>query len=534
MTSSFLSRLSSEDRQKLILNLHAAQKCNCFICEKPIDLVAQKSAIDIDHVVPSKLGGKDDPANFALTHAACNRAKQASNLEVARILNCFSQLKEQLAAENRAPNLGDLLLQAGGGSHRLGFNIAGATLTYSFSELGDSELKTLPIYLDALSGFRYFFANLPIQYLAHDSHINPRSIGANISKLVEEFFNKRPQLHVPLGWISSADNRSAVHVFDGQHKAAAQIMLGVKALPVRVFIDPEPDTLITTNTNAGTTLKQVAFDKSVQRHLGNSLYQERLQRYQIATSRAEDDLHFSERDLINHFRGQSREIKRYILDSVRNGVTSDPENKLVSFIDKSGRGTDHPLSYSTVEKTFYSFFVYQEVLETPISYRAEEGENPREIERSQIVKLMNLIAQVIYIDKFDDSVGTDKIEAKLRKGETFSHDHLRAYRLSKEELIYNWLQYMSQIARQYFIMQGMPDPQDKLFQCRFPEQVWENMRKFLKSLSELPVWVNSELSETVFGGKQNNNFWKTIFETAKTPQGMQVLAKPINLIEMIQ
>jgi len=534
MASQFLSRLSSDNRQKLIQDLYSAQKCNCFICEKFIDLIAQKDNLDIDHVVPLKVGGKDDPANFALAHSSCNRSKQASNLQVARILSRFSQLKEKLAIENKFPNLGDLLAQAGGGNHTLGFNISEEKLICSFSELGDSSLISVPVYVDELSGFKYFFAKLPIQYLAHDAHINPRSIGSNISKLVEEFFDKRPQLHVPLGWISSKNNRSAVHIFDGQHKAAAQIMLGIKALPIRVFIDPDPDTLITTNTNAGTTLKQVAFDKSVQRHLGNSLYQERLQRYQQATDRKDDDLHFSERDLINHFKGQSREIKRYILDAVRNGVTSDTENKLLSFIDMAGRGTDHPLSYSTVEKTFYSFFIYQEVLETPIDYLLDEGENPREIERSQIVKLMNLIAETIYINKFDDSVGIDKIENKIRKGDVFSHDHLRAYRLSKEELVYNWLQYLGQIAQNYFIMQGVPDPKDRLFQIRFPEQVWDSMRKFMKSLSELPVWVNTDLSESVFGGKQNNNFWKTIFETGKTPQGMQVLAKPINLIHMIQ
>ena len=193
MASLFLSRLPSEARQKLIQSLHSAQKSNCFICEQPIDLVAQKDAIDIDHVVPLKVGGKDDPANFALAHASCNRSKQASNLEVARILSRFSQLKDKLALENRSPNLGDLLMQAGGKSYTLGFSLADDALTYSFSEMGDNTLKTLPVYVDELSGFRYFFAKLPIQYLAHDSHINPRSIGSNISKLVEEFFNKRPQ-----------------------------------------------------------------------------------------------------------------------------------------------------------------------------------------------------------------------------------------------------------------------------------------------------------------------------------------------------
>lgn len=534
MSSLYLNRLKPEDRQSLISKLHSSQLGNCFICEEVIDLTVHKDSIDIDHVVPLNVGGKDEPVNFVLTHASCNRSKQAAHLEVARILHRFKKLKDKLIDENRSPNLGDLLQQTGAGNHLLGFKLGVNQITYSLPELGDNALVTLPVYQDELSGFRFFFAKLPIQYLAHDSHINPRSIGPNISKLVEEFHQKRPQLHVPLAWMKSEGGKSAIYVFDGQHKAAAQIMLGARALPVRVFIDPDPDTLITTNTNAGTTLKQVAFDKSVQRRLGSSLYHDRIERYLKETGRAEDDMSFSERDLVNHFRGQSREIKRYILDAVRNSVTADPSNKLRDYIDFAGKGKEAPLSYSTIEKTFYSFFVYQEVLETPINYRAEEGENPRIVERDQILRLMNLIAEVVYIDKFDPEVGTDKIENKLQKGEQFKLEHLRAFRMSKEEIIYTWLQYVRQVALQYFITMGKPDPKERLFQIPFPDQVWVNIRKFLENLAALPLWVNVDLSDTVFGGKQTNNFWKTVFETGRTPQGMSILAQPLNLIEMIK
>jgi len=376
MASQYLARQKPEDRHQLIIALHNAQHGNCFICEQPVDLKVHKDSIDIDHVVPLNDRGKDDPSNFALTHESCNRSKQAAHLEVARVLHRFSQLKKDLLEEeNRSPNLGDVLGKAAGSSHKLGFKLNGKTLTYSLADVGDNTLYNAPVYVDDLSGFRYFFALVPIQYLAHDAHINPRSIGTNISKLVQEFYQRRPQLHVPLAWIRSDEGRSPIFVFDGQHKAAAQIMLGVRNLPVRVFIDPDPDTLITANTNAGTTLKQVAFDKSVQRHLGSSLYKDRLERFQKETGRAADDLRFSERDLTNHFKGQAREIKRFILDALRNSVTSDPQNKLMDFIDLGGRGLERPLSYSTIEKTFYSFFVYQEVLETPINYRMEEGEN---------------------------------------------------------------------------------------------------------------------------------------------------------------
>ena len=143
------------------------------------------------------------------------------------------------------------------------------------------------------------------------------------------------------------------------------------------------------------------------------------------------------------------------------------------------------------------------MLETKLNYLMEAGANPRDLERRQLLRLMNLIAQEIYTDKFDLEIGTDKIEN-------------------------------SQIARTYFIMLGRPDPQERLFQYPFPEQVWENICKFLRNLVDLPLWVNRDLSETVFGGKQNNNFWKTVFETGRTPQGMQVLAEPLNLIEMIK
>ena len=106
--------------------------------------------------------------------------------------------------------------------------------------------------------------------------------------------------------------------------------------------------------------------------------------------------------------------------------------------------------------------------------------------------------------------------------------------MSKEEIVYNWLQLVGQVARTYFITLGKPDPKDRLLQVPFPDQVWENIRKFLENLSAMPLWVNTDLSETIFGGKQNNGFWKTVFETGRTPQGMQVLTQPINVIEMIK
>ena len=534
MASNYLARLSSGDREKLINDLWTIQNGKCFISEDAIDKMLHKDLLDIDHVIPSKMGGKDDPSNFALTFASANRSKQASDLKLARILHRFKKIQDNLKEhEDRSPNLNDILKTKQGSKYKLTFKIEDNHILYSLAQSGNNSVVKAPIYKDKLSGLDYFFAVLPIEYVFHDDKLNPRSIGSNISKLIDEFYQGNPQLHISLGWIDIHDTADAfVKIFDGQHKAAAQVMLDVKEIPVRIFINPNEDLIILTNFRAGTTLKQVAFDKSIQRHLGNTLFFDRVKRYQNELTLEEHNLNFSERELVNYFKGESRELKRYILDSVRDGVTRNSENKLMEFVDLGGRAKEKPMSYSSIEKTFYSFFIYQDLLDTPISFKLEEGTNPRSLEKSQIVKLMNIIAEEIFMGKFDFEIGTAQLESKIQKNEVLPEEHMRAYRMAKEEILYNWLKYLSQIIQTHFISLGLPVDEKKLFQYEFSDTLWTNIRNYVLNLSELPLWTNNELSNTVFGGKQYNQFWQTIFSTGSTPQGYKVLVNPLNLNQL--
>lgn len=536
MVSKYLSNLSSSKRDELVNQLWQIQNGMCFISEDLIDLSVHKNDLDIDHIIPLKLSGKDELSNFALTFSSANRSKQASDLKLARILHKFQKIKKQVEEEtNRSPNLDDILKQFQGSKYPITFDFQVDKIRYSLSAIGQNHVVESPVYLDTLSNTRYFFTNLPIEFVFHDDIINPRSIGQNISKLIDEFYSGNPQLHISLGWIDIAESKdSSVKIFDGQHKAAAQILLGARNIPIRIFINPDRDKLILTNFNAGTTLRQVAFDKSVQRHLGNTIYIERVERYQREHSLDQTNFQFSERDLVGYYKGESREVKRYILDSVRDSIIHDPENKLKDYVDFGGRGKEKPISYSSIEKTFYSFFIFQDMLTTSIAEKLEEGKNPRQLEKSQIVRLMNIIAEEILIGKFDFDIGTYQIESRLAKGERFADEHIRAYRMTKEELMWNWLKFINHIINQYFIVNGVPPDEKRLFQIEFPEPLWKNIKVFIKNLANLPLWVNYGLSNTAFGGKQNYDYWATIFRTGKNSAGNPILAEPINLIKMLQ
>ena len=139
----YLNALSADQRESLIKTLHAAQKGACFICEKPIDLQLHADLLDIDHVEPLKVGGKDDPSNFALTHQSCNRSKQASDLRVARVLARFATIRDEVAIQNRGPNLSDVLRHYKGAKHELPLKRDGTNVCLSYPELGRNDIQSL-------------------------------------------------------------------------------------------------------------------------------------------------------------------------------------------------------------------------------------------------------------------------------------------------------------------------------------------------------------------------------------------------------
>lgn len=531
-----LAALSKENRSALERRLHQRQSGRCFICDQPIDLDLLQGQVEIDHIVPLAERGPDEENNFALTHGPCNRQKGSADLRVARRMAEFERLQDVAREQGlRGVNLGHLLARYGGGTALLRLRLNDSRAEFVLTESNETNVTSLQLHKDGLSGMQYFFAMLPLAYLHHDDRINPRSIGSNIRGLIEEFMKKRPQLHIALAWWAPTETDvGPVKVFDGQHKAAAQILLGVKELPVRVFVKPDTNVLLQANTNAGDKLRQVAFDVAVLRHLGSTLYAERVRQFQAIKGRREDDFSFSERDLVTFFRGERREVLRYVVDAARDAITYNKDNRLMEFVEWAGKAGDRPLAYSAVERTFFSQFLFKNALDTPIGEGVDRGENPRFVERHQLVKFMSLFANVFFVGHWDPELGGNKLENRLQKGDSIPEPHLRAWRVAREEILGNILLWVRLVIENYFAWGGQQVDKDRLFHTPFPEPLWQRVEAFLKRLGTLPCWVDKNLSITVFGAKQNLDFWRTIFKTGKAPSGVQVLAKPLDITEMIQ
>ncbi|MEX0992207.1 MAG: HNH endonuclease signature motif containing protein [Actinomycetota bacterium] len=534
--SAYLSSLNKEERTALEQKLFDRQSGKCFICDETLDLVLQAGQLDIDHIDPLAEAGLDDENNFAITHAACNRSKGASDLRVARRMAEFDKLQREAQARGeRGATLADVLAKYGGASNPLRIELNDDEARYAIFRGGADQIESSPLYTDPLSKMQYFFAVLPLEYLHHDDRINPRSIGSNIRGLIEEFMKGNPQLHVSLAWWEpGADGAGAIKVFDGQHKAAAQILLGVHELPVRVFVKPDLNVMLQANTNAGDKLRQIAFDTAVLRHLGSTLFAERVHLYQHMKELPDDDYSFSEQDLVQFFKGEHREMLRYVVDAVRDSVSHNKDNKLMEFVEWSGKAADRPLAYSAIERTFFKEFVYKKALSTSLDEGLERGDNPRSLEREQIVRLMNTFADVFFVGHWDPEVGGKKLEDRLRSGDPIPENHLRAWRVAREEILANIVQWLRLVMENYFAFTGQLIEKDRIMESQLPEDLWRRLELFLQNLAGLPCWIDKNLSGTVFGAKQPLDFWFTIFKSGTAPNGVKVLAKPLDVATMIQ
>ena len=534
-SSKYLGSLGAEARAELEQRLLTRQSSRCFICNEAIDLLLHKGQLDVDHIDPLADDGLDAENNFALTHESCNRSKGAANLQVARRIKEFERLQERAKQDGkRGANLGDILERHGGAKSLLRLRLKRSHVEFSLPEARDNAIHTVPVHDDKLSGMRSFFGTFPLEYLHHDNRINPRSIGSNIRGLIEEFLQKRPQLHVALAWWApETDGAGPLKVFDGQHKAAAQILLGIRELPVRIFLEPDTNVLLQANTNAGGKLRQVAFDAAVMRHLGSSLYVERVRKYQSMRGLQEDDYGFSEQDLVRFFKGESREMARYVIDAQRDAMTRAPDNRLLEFVEWAGKSLDKPLSYNTLNGSVFREFLYKKTLDTPIDMGIEDGSNPRLLERQQMIRLMSLFAEVFFVGHWDPELGGRRVENRLLSGEKIPEPHLRAWRIARSEVMTNVMRWIRLVIANYNAYTGRVVREDRLLHIALPDELWERLRNFLLSLSNLPCWIDKSLGTTVFGPKQNADYWEKVFDTGKSPSNIQILAAPLDLQEMI-
>jgi hypothetical protein len=333
--------------------------------------------------------------------------------------------------------------------------------------------------------------------------------------------------------------RSKILLFDGQHKTAAQVVLGRKHIFCRVFINPDKDHLKEVNRRAHKELRQIEFFRSVLDTLGQDTFSVEFKKY-LENPETKPK---SEKGFIDWIEAEKRHdmeknLGHYLKARIRD--FKEPENKFFRFVEmEKARSRTLPISYDSVEKTIFRWFIDATPCEVDVYECENQGKPyPRDIEARNVVKLMNLLAEKTLENKFDKNIGAHKIEERIRKGENISDEHLRAFRLYRPAAFIVWCELLKESIATYLalnrkITNDMKEEKrrgkgTRIFWAELDDADWDAIGKMIDKMISHKIWIDRGETISNAFGQTRPEFFKRFLERGEI-DGKKLIDQPIDV-----
>lgn len=511
-----LTEIKGKQRDDLIKKLYEKQAGKCFICGESIDL--KNHQVDIDHIT-SITKGLDSEQNWALVHARCNRSKGNRPLQLMQYIYRYRKDREKFLEKENDFNVGHALDACLPKRNEVFARELDSTIEISYlGEARKSRKLEFGIILDRRNNIRSFVGYIPFQCLFHDPNINPRSI-LDLEPMIEEFYSDNPQLQPSLAILlfNESEGKGKISLFDGQHKAAAQLYLGNDELLTRVFINPDKDKIKETNFRAHTIVAQIHFPEFIKDKVGHDIFKQGFDHYCDTAEKSNDseEKFIQKPEVGNDYR---QHLQSYLKYEALFG--SGRKHEILNYVEAINvRSKKHPLSYDTLDKTFLKFFLFlrsaKEPLVTSEKYRALEKEN--------LGTLMSIFVDEVLERKFDLSKGIFKIEDSiLENRNSIDTGHLAAYRICRRPAMIVWVDQLQKAIVRMFKTKDKYDKADwadeRVLWVEMDSQDSKMIRRMFQVIQQHKIWIEKDNAETVQAlASTRQRDWREILLDGKLP-----------------
>ncbi len=515
--NSKLDTLPKEERRKLIERLYKRQGGKSYISGKEIDLRIDE--VEIDHIVSLDRGGIDNESNWGLVLKSENRSKGNRDLQLMRYIFDFRKHREKYVSEKRDFTFGDALNEFYPNRYRIKAEIENNKITIFYRNKQGEQVKLeYPIITDERDrNIKSFVGMLPFEILFHDPTINPRSI-VDLEPMIEEFYNKNPQLFPSLALLElNADKTGKIMVFDGQHKAAAQLYVRSRKLFTRVFVNADKSKIKRTNFRAHTILAQIHFPQLITDKVGHDLFKLEFEPFlEEADLGSESEYSFLKRENL------SDEYRRYLSNWLRYRALIDEKgerHEILNFVETiSSRSKKYPLSYDTLSKTFLKLLFL-----SPANEKLSVTQDFREMELNNIRKLMDIFVEEVLKDKFDLNMGIYKLEERLEDDPNSVPDgHLIAYRMCRAPAMVVWITELKKAISRLLKSKNKYYKNDwsekRVLWAQIDNDEWKVIRNMIKVIWMHHIWKQKENKEVLLALRSTRQMdWKEILLDGRLP-----------------
>ena len=228
---------------------------NCYICGETLNDY-EPTEIQYDHIYAFADGYSQDLSNFAPVHASREPNKRNCHKQKGR--KSPFEYKEELRIRGEMQNVSGLRdICPAAASSEVTIDEARASIRFNG--------HVLPLYNQRLDNkdHLYFFDEIETRYIENDDKIQPRPLEEKIYAMIIHL-RSHVQLLPSLGRLDLGERK--VKIFDGQHKAVAQIKGNRRdRIPCIVFVNEDVEQLRKTVFAAHTDFLQQRYKKIAHR-----------------------------------------------------------------------------------------------------------------------------------------------------------------------------------------------------------------------------------------------------------------------------
>jgi hypothetical protein len=446
-------RQISDAEKRVVLDQHGRR---CFVDGAP---VPEDEAIEFHHIRPYSQQGATSIDNIAPVCRTHHRSIGTMSLQEYR-----DKLELDRFFESGDLRYLDDLIRAKHGRYGepIRFELENGQITLYLAK----GRFSYPLYRCPITQWQYFYAIVPVEFLENDRELQPRALRQQSLWELYRHFQTNTQLAPS---ICRIDDKRLL-LFDGQHKAAAQIWSGRQELECKVYIDPDARVLKETNLEAHGKFRQMPFYSHELMRKYADIFGEDWEHYMNETEGQKSEAGFFSY-LINTKKKSKPQARNEILEAIYNEIVDNPDNKLSAFLSEKNRSTNQPLTFARLKKTMLSTML----LLPPVEDEFETDTDYRKVERRNLIKLMNIIAEQGLSDKWNPD-RNDSLHRRTQR--IFSAGAVRAWTTLLRDAINQHLHHYTEDERQRFFYRPIDDQEFKYFERfvskLFSHKVWDD------------------------------------------------------------
>lgn len=440
-------RQLSDLEKKNVLEQHGRR---CFVDGEP---VASDDPIEFHHIKPYSEEGPTTLDNIApvckthhLTIGTMSLQEYRDKLEIGKFF------------EGGEPKyLDDLIhFKRGRSGLKITHEIRDNMIILYFENSGHEY----PLHSCLATGWKYFYATLPVENIENDKELQPRPLReASLWGLYRHF-----QINTQLApSICRIDEAGRMLLFDGQHKAAAQIWSGRPMIECKVYLHPDSRILKETNLQAHGPFRQMSFYSHELMKKYADVFGEDWAEY-IGTEGEKSESGFL-KFLVYKRKKTKAQARNEICLALYNEILDDPSNKLTRYLSEKNKGRRQPLTFARLKKTFLQLLV-----PPPVTDEFESDTDFRKDERKNLVRLMNVVAE----EGLDGKWAPERDDSTHKKTERiFSAGAVRAWVVLLRDAINTHLRHYTEEERHQFFYRKIPDLEFEYF-SRFVSRIFSH------------------------------------------------------------